>query len=187
MIGTRLAAAFALMLSVIAVALGVAALLATLRDEGPERGRLVQTRLLPSEGEPVLFPLDDFYSSNGADGAFRALYVYPPGFHGHTRGCKVVWIADTAFGSAGAFVDPCGGARFDRDGAWLSGPAERGLDEFKTEPGIEGVIVDTRTLYCGAALGPASAASTPAATPTAASATEPEARDECDRVSPDTD
>jgi len=177
------------MLAVAALAVGVAALMATLRDDGPERGRFVQTRLLPSEAEPVLFPLDDFYAITGSDGALRAIYVYPPGYHGHTRGCKVVWIADAAGSgfSLGAFVEPCGGARFDRDGALLSGPAERGLDEFKTEPGIEGVIVDTRTLYCGAALAAASPESTPATTATAAATPQPKAREECDRVSPDTD
>lgn len=184
MIGTRRAAAFSLMLAVAALAVGAAALMAALRDGGAERGRVVQTRLLPSESEPVLFPLDDFYASTGSDGALRALYVYPPGYHGHTRGCKVVWIADAVGGgfSLGAFVDPCGGARFDRDGALVSGPAERGLDEFKTAPGIEGVIVDTRTLYCGAALDAGSPESTPA-TPSPGRA----AREECDRVSTDSD
>ena len=184
MIGTRRAAAFSLMLAVAALAVGVAALMTTLRDDGPERGRLVQTRLVPSGAEPVLFPLDDFYASTGSDGVLRALYVYPPGYHGHTRGCKVVWIADAvgAGFSLGVFVDFCGGARFGRDGALLSGPAERGLDEFKTEPGIEGVIVDTRTLYCGAALDagspePATATPSPERAP----------REECDRVSPDSD
>lgn len=170
------------MLAVAALAVGVAALMATLRDDGPERGRFVQTRLLPSEAEPVLFPLDDFYAITGSDGALRAIYVYPPGYHGHTRGCKVAWIADAAGSgfSLGAFVEPCGGARFDRDGALLSGPAERGLDEFKTEPGIEGVIVDTRTLYCGTALDAGSPA-------TATPSPERASRKECDRVSPDTD
>lgn len=152
-IGTRLAAAVSLILAISALALAVAALFAALREDGSERGRLVQTRLLPSEAEPVLFPLDEFYASVGDDGRLRAFYIYPPGFHGHTRGCKVVWsAAEDVAGSAmaGAFIDPCGGARFARDGALLSGPAERGLDEFKSEPGIEGMIVDTRTLYCGA-------------------------------------
>jgi len=170
------------MLAVAALAVGVAALVATLRDDGPERGRTVQTRLLPSEAEPVLFPLDDFYAITGSDGALRALYVYLPGYHGHTRGCKVAWMAD-AVGrgfSVGAFVEPCGGARFDRDGALLSGSAERGLDEFKTEPGIEGVIVDTRTLYCGAVL---DAGPPDPATPSP----ERVSREECERVSPDGD
>ena len=182
MIGTRRAAALSLALAVVALAAGVAALMATLRDEGPTRGRIVQTRLLPSEAGPVLFPLDDFYAGTGSDGALRAFYIYPPGYFGHARGCKVVWTAD-AVGrgfSLGAYVEPCGGASFDRDGAWLSGPAERGLDEFKTEPGIEGVIVDTRELYCGAALD----GGTPeATTPSKKRAS----REECDRVSPDSE
>ena len=81
----------------------------------------------------------------------------------------------------GAFVEPCGGASFDRDGTWLSGPAERGLDEFKTAPGIDGVIVDTRELYCGAALD--------GGTPEAVTPSDEERaeREECDRVSPDSE
>lgn len=182
MIGTRRAAALSLALAVVALAAGVAALMATVRDDGPTQGRIVQTRLLPSAAEPVLFPLDDFYAGTGSDGALHAFYLYPAGYFGHARGCKVVWMAD-AVGrgfSVGAFVEPCGGASFDRDGAWLSGPAERGLDEFKTEPGIEGVIVDTRKLYCGVAL---DAGSSEQATARAATTS----REECERVSPDTD
>ena len=179
-ISTRLGAALALLLSVAAVALGTAALFLALRDDAPERGRLVQTHLIPSGDDPVLFSVDEFYAGTGSDGAVHALYVYPPGFFGHDRGCKVVWSPGlTAFGStSGEFIDPCGGARFNRDGALVSGPADRGLDEFKTEPGIEGVIVDTRTLYCGAPK--VEPAATPADTPTAASE-----RAECKRVSAD--
>ena len=152
MIGTRIGAALALALSVAAVALGAAALMTALRDDDQEQGRLVQTRLVPSESAPVLFPLDEFYASTGEDGVLRALYLYPPGFYGHNRGCHIVWAAD-ALGlpqaqEPGAFLDPCGGARFARDGTLIDGDAARGLDRFKTEPGIEGIIVDTRTLYC---------------------------------------
>jgi hypothetical protein len=203
------------MLSVAAVALGAAALLAALRDDDGERGRLVQTRLVPSESGPVLFPLDEFYASTGEDGQLRALYIYPPGFYGHTRGCPVVWAAD-AEGSPsadgpGAFLDPCGGARFARDGTLIEGDAPRGLDRFKTEPGIEGIIVDTRTLYCGEPYAPQPAASptaiattalpvltpglpqtiepspTATTTPAATSTAQVETFDECDRVSADAD
>lgn len=200
MIGTRVGAALALALSVAAVALGAAALLTALREEDSERGRLVPTRLVPSESPPVLFPLDEFYASTGEDGQLRALYLYPPGFYGHSRGCQVVWAPD-AQGSPGedgpgAFLDPCSGARFARDGSLLEGDAARGLDHFKTEPGIEGIVVDTRTLYCGQPFAPIPTPTqlqmtTPASAPTGtpqSSATVTAQRmtlDECDRVSAD--
>jgi hypothetical protein len=154
LIGSRTGAALALTLSVVAVALGLFATLAALRDDEDERpGRLVQTRITPGSSEqPVLFALDGFYMSTGDDGRLRALYVYPPGFFGHNRGCAVEWQPFASVQDAerpGLFVDPCGGARFDRNGALIDGEADRGLDEFATEPGIEGVIVDTSVLYCG--------------------------------------
>jgi hypothetical protein len=206
-IGTRLAAALSLVLAVAAVALATAALMAALRDDDPQLGRLVQTRLVPSESDPVLFPLDGFYASTGDDGVLRALYVYPPGFFGHNRGCTVVWVPDAegVTGTPGAFLDPCSGARFARDGTLIGGPGERGLDAFATQPGIEGVIVDTRTLYCGVASSlPAATAATavivvprPTSGTLVASATvtEPPSpsprsqgeREECERVSPDAD
>jgi hypothetical protein len=174
LISSRTGAALALVLSIAAVALGIAALLAALRDESDGAGRLVQTRLTPSNAEPTLFALDDFFVSTGADGKLRALYVYPPGYFGHSRGCRITWQPfETSAGvdRPGLFVEPCGGARFDRSGSLVSGPADRGLDEFRTEPGIEGVIVDTGVLYCGPTAGAA-----PVAAGTRA------AREECDRV-----
>lgn len=202
MIGTRVGAALALVLSVAAVALGAAALLTALRDDDGERGRLVQTRLVPSESAPVLFPLDEFYASTGEDGQLRALYLYPPGFYGHDRGCQVIWSPD-AQGSPradgpGAFLDPCSGARFARDGTLLEGDAPRGLDRFKTEPGLEGIIVDTRTLYCGEPFSPLSSptiAQPSDSTPPPGATQEPDVTptaqrttfEECERVSADAD
>src|SRR5690348_12672913 len=96
LIGTRFAVAVALLLSLVAVALGVGTLMATIRDDGPQTGRVVQTRLTSAyTGDPLLFPIDDFYMSRGSDGRMRALYVYPAGFFGHERGCRVVWDATT--------------------------------------------------------------------------------------------
>ena len=87
LIGTRLAVAVALVLSLAAVALGVGTLMATVRDDGPQTGRLVQTRITNAyTGDPLFFPIDDFYMSRGSDGRMRALYVYPAGFFGHERG-----------------------------------------------------------------------------------------------------
>ncbi len=160
------------MLSVAAVALGVAAFMATLRDEGDTPGRLLQTRLTNAfTGEPIFFPIDDVFMSRDDDGAMHALYAYTPGFFGHNRGCRVVWIAgdviDTPAGDAGPglFVDPCGGARFDRAGALVAGPADRGLDFFETDAGLDGIIVDTRTLWCGPAYAPGERRDEPAQTP----------------------
>jgi hypothetical protein len=189
LIGTRFALAVALVLSLAAVAVGVSALMTTIRDDGPQTGRLVQTRLTNSyNGEPLIFPIDDFYMSRGGDGRIRALYVYPAGFFGHERGCRIVWDGTTTLAVSGStkgpglFLDPCGGARFDRDGALLAGPADRDLDEFTMSAAPDGLLVDTRKLYCGAA---PESESTPSsfATPTPAT---PEPTRECERVTRDT-
>lgn len=147
-----------LLLSIAAVTLGVAAFMATLRDDGDKPGRVLQTRLTNAfTGDPLLFPLDDVFMSRDGDGTMHALYAYPPGFFGHNRGCKVVWVANDVVQSPegevgpGLFVDPCGGARFDRTGALVSGQADHALDFFETDAGLDGIIVDTRTLWCGAA------------------------------------
>jgi hypothetical protein len=156
-ISSRTGAVLALMLSLAAVALAVVAFMATLRDETEQPGRLVQTRLTQDyAGEPQIFPVDDFYIGPSSQGALRAFYVYPPGFFGHQRGCRIVWDAsattETPEGTEGPglYVDPCSGARFNRDGELVEGPADRGLDEFATGPSPEGIVVDTRDLLCGA-------------------------------------
>lgn len=155
MTSARFAIAVSLLLAIAAVIVGAAAFMMAWVEEDDETGRLVSTRITNSyEGDPVLFPLDDFYFARGRDEKMRALYVYPPGFFGHTRGCKVVWIADEDIDGPGGdgpgyFVDPCGGARFTADGLLAAGPADRGLDYFQTQPGVEGIVVDTRTLWCG--------------------------------------
>jgi hypothetical protein len=133
---------------------------------------LVQTRVNADyAGDPIFFPVDHFYIGYDSRLQFRAFYAFPPGHYGHMRGCQVVWdsnaIIETGEGTQGPglYVDPCGGARFSRDGELIAGPADRGLDVFVTEPGVEGVIVDTRRLYCGQPL------PTPEATATGGSAT----------------
>lgn len=156
MISSRVGAAFALVLAIAALALAVVAFMSTVRDGGATQGRVVQSRLTNEySGAPVLFPIDEFFVGRDSEGHIRAFYIYPPGYFGHTRGCKVLWseaaTIDTEKGKAGPglFVEPCGGSRFDRDGELVYGPADRGLDEFATQPGVEGVTVDTRKLYCG--------------------------------------
>ena len=182
MISTRFGVAVALFLSLAALALGTLAFMSVLREEDEDVGRLVQTRITNAyQGDPVLFALDEFFVSRDATGRARALYIYPPGHYGHDRGCRVVWSPDATFdapsGQAGPglFIDPCGGARFRRDGTLLSGPADRSLDYFGTTPGLDGVIVDTRTLFCGAAPG-GGGGGTPVPTATPSDET-------CDRVS----
>jgi hypothetical protein len=130
---------------------------------------LVQTRVTASfDGDPFAFPVDDFFVSRDGEGAMHALYAYPPGFYGHMRGCKVIWSPTENIGSGsglvGAFVDPCGGARFARDGSLVAGPADRGLDYFTMSAGVEGMIADTRTLFCGPAFAPPDAPPTATAT-----------------------
>lgn len=156
MIRARFAVALAVVVSLAALALGFVAFMSTIREQDEKPGRLVQTRLSNTyTGPPVLFVLDEFFMSKDAQGKMRALYTHPPGFYGHSRGCRVVWAPDEVApidgGQAGPglFVDPCGGARFGPDGRLLSGPADRGLDEFDMGPGVEGFVVDTRTLWCG--------------------------------------
>jgi hypothetical protein len=159
--------------------------MANIRNDDPATGRLVQTRLTNEyDGPPQFFAIDDFFVVRGSDRRLHAWYVYPPGFFGHVRGCKLVWdqtatIATNDGGTAGPglFVDPCGGARFDTDGELVSGPADRNLDEFPTSAAVAGMLVDTRELYCGSPL-PTDA--TPESTPTARASAE-----RCDRVSRD--
>jgi hypothetical protein len=184
LISTRVGVTIALLLSLAAIALGTLAYMSVLRDDEDGPGRLVQTRMSNSfPGEPVLFGLDDFFLSRDTTGRARALYVYPPGFYGHDRGCRVIWSADATFDTPsgpagpGLFIDPCGGARFLRDGTLVFGPADRSLDYFGTSAGLDGVVVDTRTLFCGGAPAPDDDV-TPVATATPDNET-------CDRVSRD--
>ena len=190
MISSRIGAALALVLSVVAVALAVAAFMATIRDDSPTIGRVVQTRLTNDyTGAPAQFPVDDFFAGRDSAGVIRAYYVYPPGYFGHVRGCKIIWdptaVVDGAGGRAGPgiFIDPCGGARFDRDGALVFGPADRGLDFFGTSAGVDGVIVDTRKLYCGEQL---AVVATPGASDETPTETAVPRQLICDRVSPNT-
>jgi hypothetical protein len=150
-------------------------------DDDGEPGRFLQTRLNNAyDGAPIAFPLDDVYAVRGSDGRLHAYYAYPAGYYGQARGCRVVWVPDDVITTEsgrygpGLFVDPCGGARFDRDGAVVQGPAERGLDEFATVLDVPGIAVDTHTLYCGSdepavpgPPAPATPAPAPSGTPSA--------------------
>jgi hypothetical protein len=189
LISTRIAVAFALLLALAGIAIGTTAFFAAERERGDVTGRIVQSRATNEyDGPPLSFPLDEFFIGKGSDGRLHAYYAYPPGYFGHVRGCKVVWdnaatLATPPVGP-GLYIDPCGGARFDRDGRLVAGEADRNLDEFPTTPAVEGMLVDTRTLLCGSAPAPSETAadgeSTPTPTPTR------ENPEECDRVSPNT-
>jgi hypothetical protein len=190
LITSRVGATLALIFSLAALALAIVAYMSTVRDDTATIGRLVQTQLDNTyTGAPVAFPLDEFFIGRGSDGVLHAYYVYPPGYYGHSRGCKVVWdsttTVDTPHGRSGPgmYLEPCGGAHFDRDGVLVSGPADRGMDYFATQPAVDGMLVDTRTLFCGEALvsdaTPEASDETPTATP------EP-AQLKCERVSPNT-
>jgi len=196
-IRARVAVTVAVLLSLAALALGVVAFTRTVRDHSDTPGRLVQTRMNNDYvGAPVSFPLDDFFVGPDRSGRVRAFYAYPPGYFGHQRGCKMIWdqtatiVSDRGLGSAGPglFVDPCGGARFNRDGLLVAGPADRNLDEFLLSPAVDGFIVDTKTLYCGAPLpSPSETPESGDATPTPAPTATPGPEDRtCDRVSPNT-
>src|SRR5574338_643980 len=144
------------MLAIAALAVGGSALVADLRDDGAAGGRLVQTRISNKlTGDPVLFPLDDFYMTPDGAGRVNAIYIHPPGFFGHNRGCKVVWQADAVVplsgrrAGPGLFTDPCSGAHFDRTGSLVNGSADRALDRFPMTPEPDGFLVDTRVLLCG--------------------------------------
>ena len=174
----RLGTSVAIMLAIVAVGVALASLMDSVRDDEGRRGRMFNTGVpVSAANDAVLFAADEFYLVSDGEEGVRALYVYPPGYYGHIRGCRVVWdgraTADGA-SATGLFLDPCGGARFGRDGTLLAGPADRGLDYFEISRGVNGVVVDTNTLYCGAA--PANEDASPTATPE---------REECDRVHPD--
>jgi hypothetical protein len=191
LIGTRTGVVVSLLMSIAALALGIVAFMSTIRNDGPTTGRLVQTQITNEyDGAPLVFPLDDFFIGKGTDGALHALYLYPPGYFGHARGCKIVWDAASIVGvpagtfGPGLFVDPCGGARFTRDGKLVAGSAGRNLDYFATLPAVDGTLVDTRRLLCGSAL------EQPTATPEADAATVTPTRlpgsQTCERVTRDT-
>jgi len=201
-IRARIAVTVSLLVALAALTLGIVAFMRTVRDHSDITGRLVQTRMTNEyKGAPVPFPLDDFFVGPDSRGDVRAFYAYPPGYFGHQRGCKMIWdqaatIAPDRGGAVagpGLFIDPCGGARFNRDGILVSGPADRNLDEFLLAPAVDGFVVDTKTLHCGALLPSApSAPATPesagaTATPTVTLTPTPGPQDQtCDRVSPNT-
>lgn len=73
------------------------------------------------------------------------------------QGCEVTWEPDRVFdgglagSTTGIFVG-CGGAKFDRTGRRIFGPAPRDLDRFPVTVTPDSIIVDTRQLICGASV-----------------------------------
>lgn len=184
MISSRLGAALALLIAVAALGMAVGAFFAAVAGDDDDRPVLVQTRLTNEYGgSPQLFALHDFYAGAGSDGRLHAFYVYAPGFTGHVRGCRILWdpdatIPDDDSVGPGLYVDPCGSSRWDRDGELVAGEGERDLDEFPTQAGVEGVVVDTSRLLCGDAVAPAASPTPSGRTPTPT----PDGPQECERV-----
>lgn len=105
---------------------------------------------------PVLFLRDDFYLVQTEAGELKALYAYPPIAQARERAdCPVTWQEmdrdagpSGSDGGTGRFRDPCFGATFTRDGAWVSGPSSRGLDQFPVDVKGGRILVDTGRLVC---------------------------------------
>lgn len=63
-------------------------------------------------------------------------------------GCRVPYIDENT-----RFECPCHGSKFTREGAYIEGPAPRGMDEYATEV-VDGIIlVDTSEVISGPAPG----------------------------------
>lgn len=164
----RFATVLALLCSLL---LSGAALVVSLTRSGEAQGRIVMAG--PRESYmprmPVPFVLDDFYLMMLDDGEFVALYAFPPGWAGHTNGCRIHWEPEAKFeaydagngatplpaaqsrlvSATGLWIDGCGGSKWDAGGRKLFGPALRDLDRFPVTVTAEGSIrIDTRTLRC---------------------------------------
>ena len=153
-------------LSVVALVIAVAALVAALRDDSnDEPGRRFELRNLDryANDRPVLFEDDEFYLVRHAEpreggGTFErwiALYnVVPHVYFGLSQGCRITWRPEETFDSnsgpiTGVFREGCSGSVFDVVGKHLFGPANRNLDQFLAiQFPDEPVIIDTRVLFC---------------------------------------
>ena len=147
--------------ALIALGLGSAALAVSLMHSHDSRGRVVQIELAPEDLPPLIpvdFPLDDFALMRVEGDQFVALYVYPPGFFGHVRGCRVHWEPHTTYDGdtehpvIGIWTEGCSGAKWNARGRRLFGPPGRDLDRFPARVVQKGerwvVRVDTQDLQC---------------------------------------
>ena len=102
------------------------------------------------EFPPVLFERDEFYITRDENGEPKALYVYPPPAQVHNRpDCAVLWQLPMPDGTRmDTLRDRCYGATFTRDGAWISGPSSRPLDQFRVQVKDGRLLVDVRHLIC---------------------------------------
>jgi hypothetical protein len=159
-----------LVLTGVALLLAATALVVSLRRTAPAPGRLLE--LAPPQSytarQPIPYVLDDFELMKLDDGSFVALYMYPPGFFGHTQGCTIRWNPDATFGATqypsgatpgplgqgvevsavGLWDEGCGGSKWDATGQKLFGPAPGDLDRFPVTVRAGRVWVDTRKFGC---------------------------------------
>ena len=142
--------------SLLAVMLASTALAVSLLHSHDTPGRVVQFEPAFEDFpllDPLEFPLDDFYLMRVGGDEFVALYVYPPGFFGHVRGCRLHWEPQTKFdGVTGVWTEGCSGSKWDARGRHLFGPPGRDLDRFPVRVTRRGgrweVQIDTRRLQC---------------------------------------
>ncbi|NJO84044.1 MAG: Rieske 2Fe-2S domain-containing protein [Blastochloris sp.] len=78
-------------------------------------------RLPQADSEPVTVPEGRFHLANVEQGV---VVLYAVCTH---LGCLPAWV-----GASHRFECPCHGSKFELDGAYIEGPAPRGLDRFAT-------------------------------------------------------
>lgn len=149
----------------LAVLLAAAALVVSVLRRPAAPGRVLE--LAPPNSytarQPIPYTLDDFELMKLDDGSFVALYVYAPGFFGHTQGCTIRWQTNTPNAQVsqnGGPLQPapnavfnfwdegCGGSQWDAAGHEIFGPAPGDLDRFPVSLRSGRVWVDTRHLIC---------------------------------------
>jgi hypothetical protein len=161
-----------LVLAGLALLLAAAALGLSLRrtTQGPRRLLELAPPQSYTARQPIPYTLDDFELMKLDDDSFVALYMYPPGFFGHTQGCTIRWHPETTFhatqypngatpgpsgqgvevSAVGLWDEGCGGSKWDVAGHKLFGPAPGDLDRFPITVRDGRVWVDTRHLSCAA-------------------------------------
>lgn len=159
---TRAFAVGALSVAVIALGVGVWALVEARKDGVGSAGEMFSLGS-PDQytiDEPVLFEDGNFYLvrrrvEGSVSFRFSAFYrVVPHLVFGLQRGCRVEWRTDVRGTSPdrgnALFVDPCSQSQFSIEGERVYGPAVGNLYEFPVYPlpDTGDVIVDTRILLC---------------------------------------
>ena len=114
-----------------------------LQPGGNERYLTYPLSRFELEGRVVQFPLAATLGSRMFVTTYNSqIYVLrgrDPG-----DGCLVKWDVPTE-----RFVSPCKGGAYARDGAWLSGPAQQGLDRFVYTITEDSLVIDTQQVVPG--------------------------------------